>query len=132
MVREDMRDKAPVVPKVIIACDFPDREKTLSFLKVFDKMNGIPPYVKIGMELYYAEGPDIVREIKSKGFRIFLDLKLHDIPNTVGSAMKVLSRLSVDMTNVHAAGGSDMMKAARDVEYAIPADAAQPTSMISL
>lgn len=94
---------------VIVACDFPSAKATLEFL---DKFRGANPFVKIGMELFYSEGPAIVREIKSRGMKIFLDLKLHDIPNTVGSAMKVLSGLGVDMTNVHAAGGSAMMNAA--------------------
>ncbi|MCD7888435.1 MAG: orotidine-5'-phosphate decarboxylase [Oscillospiraceae bacterium] len=94
---------------VIIACDFPSKEKTLEFLSKFENEK---PFVKIGMELFYAEGPDIVREIKARGHKIFLDLKLHDIPNTVKSAMKVLSSLDVDMVNVHAAGTSAMMKAA--------------------
>jgi len=94
---------------VIIACDFASREATLAFL---DKFKGRKPFVKIGMELYYAEGPDIVREIKARGHRIFLDLKIHDIPNTARKAMRVLSRLDVDMCNVHAAGTIDMMKAA--------------------
>ncbi len=94
---------------VIVACDFPSAKATLEFL---DKFRGATPFVKIGMELFYSEGPEIVREIKKRGMKIFLDLKLHDIPNTVGSAMKVLSNLGVDMTNVHAAGGSAMMKAA--------------------
>ena len=94
---------------VIIACDFSSKEQTLSFL---DKFTGRKPFVKIGMELFYAEGPAIVREIKARGHQIFLDLKLHDIPNTVRKAMSVLSRLDVDMTNVHAAGTVDMMKAA--------------------
>ncbi|MCQ2145011.1 MAG: orotidine-5'-phosphate decarboxylase [Bacteroidales bacterium] len=94
---------------VIIACDFSSAEKTLEFL---DKFQGRKPFVKIGMELYYAAGPQIVREIKARGHKIFLDLKLHDIPNTVRKAMAVLSNLDVDMTNVHAAGTIDMMKAA--------------------
>ena len=94
---------------VIIACDFSSKEQTLAFL---DKFTGRKPFVKIGMELFYAEGPEIVREIKKRGHRIFLDLKLHDIPNTVRKAMSVLSRLDVDMTNVHAAGTVDMMRAA--------------------
>ena len=94
---------------VIIACDFDSAEKTFAFL---DKFTGKKPFVKIGMELYYAEGPEIVREIKKRGHRIFLDLKLHDIPNTVRKTMQVLSRLDVDMTNVHAAGTVDMMRAA--------------------
>ncbi|MBR2032905.1 MAG: orotidine-5'-phosphate decarboxylase, partial [Alistipes sp.] len=93
---------------VIIACDFSSKEQTLSFL---DKFTGRKPFVKIGMELFYAEGPAIVREIKARGHKIFLDLKLHDIPNTVRKAMSVLSRLDVDMCNVHAAGTVDMMRA---------------------
>lgn len=94
---------------VIIACDFDSAEKTFAFL---DKFEGKKPFVKIGMELYYAEGPQIVREIKRRGHKIFLDLKLHDIPNTVKKGMAVLSRLDVDMTNLHAAGTKNMMKAA--------------------
>ena len=94
---------------VIIACDFDSAEKTFAFL---DKFTGRKPFVKIGMELYYAEGPSIVREIKKRGHKIFLDLKLHDIPNTVGKAMAVLSRLDVDMTNLHASGTKRMMEAA--------------------
>ena len=94
---------------VIIACDFSNREDTLRFL---DKFTGKKPYIKIGMELYYAEGPQIVRELKERGHKIFLDLKLHDIPNTVKKAMSVLSGLGVDMTNVHAAGTISMMEAA--------------------
>ncbi len=94
---------------VIVACDFPSKEATLAFL---DKFTGRKPFVKIGMELFYAEGPDIVRQIKARGHRIFLDLKLHDIPNTVKSAMAVLSKLDVDICNVHAAGTSAMMQAA--------------------
>lgn len=96
---------------VIIALDFDSREKTLAFL---DRFAGEErkPFVKIGMELYYAEGPSIVREIKARGHKIFLDLKLHDIPNTVKKAMAALSRLDVDMTNLHAAGTRAMMEAA--------------------
>ena len=94
---------------VIIALDFENKEKTLAFL---DQFTGRKPFVKIGMELYYAEGPSIVREIKARGHKIFLDLKLHDIPNTVKKAMAVLSRLDVDMTNLHAAGTGRMMEAA--------------------
>ncbi|MEG1557557.1 MAG: orotidine-5'-phosphate decarboxylase [Oscillospiraceae bacterium] len=94
---------------VIIACDFPSKEDTLAFLDRFVKEK---PYVKIGMELFYAEGPEIVREIKKRGHKIFLDLKLHDIPNTVGRAMSSLSRLDVDMCNLHACGTIEMMKAA--------------------
>ena len=94
---------------VIIACDFASAEATFAFL---DKFQGKKPFVKIGMELYYAEGPSIVKEIKRRGHKIFLDLKLHDIPNTVKKAMAVLSRLDVDMTNLHAAGTKRMMQAA--------------------
>ena len=94
---------------VIIACDFDSAEKTFAFL---DRFTGRKPFVKIGMELYYAEGPSIVREIKKRGHKIFLDLKLHDIPNTVKKGMAVLSRLDVDMTNLHAAGTVRMMEAA--------------------
>ncbi len=94
---------------VIIACDFSSAEKTFEFL---DKFEGKKPFVKIGMELFYAEGPSIVREIKARGHKIFLDLKLHDIPNTVKKAMAVLSGLDVDMTNLHAAGTCRMMEAA--------------------
>ena len=94
---------------VIVACDFSSAEQVFSFL---DKFRERKPFVKIGMELYYAEGPEIVRQIKARGHKIFLDLKLHDIPNTVKKAMAVLSGLDVDMCNVHAAGTSAMMKAA--------------------
>ena len=96
---------------VIIALDFESKEKTLAFLDQFKEEK---PFVKIGMELFYAEGPSIVREIKARGHRIFLDLKLHDIPNTVRKAMAVLSRLDVDMTNVHASGTIAMMEAAKE------------------
>lgn len=98
---------------VIIACDFASAEETLAFL---DKFSGEErkPFLKIGMELYYAEGNAIVREIKRRGHKIFLDLKLHDIPNTVRKAMKVLSALDVDMVNVHAAGTVEMMRAAKE------------------
>ena len=94
---------------VIIACDFDSKQKTLAFL---DKFTGKKPFVKIGMELFYAEGPSIVKEIKARGHKIFLDLKLHDIPNTVKKSMAVLSRLDVDMTNLHAGGTIRMMQAA--------------------
>lgn len=94
---------------VIIACDFADRETALDFL---DKFEGRKPFVKIGMELFYAEGPQIVRDIKARGHRIFLDLKLHDIPNTVKKSMAVLSGLDIDMCNLHAAGATQMMQAA--------------------
>ena len=94
---------------VIIALDFDSKEKVFSFLDLFTEEK---PFVKIGMELYYAEGPEIVRQIKARGHKIFLDLKLHDIPNTVKKAMAVLSGLDVDMTNLHAAGTKAMMEAA--------------------
>ena len=98
------------MPKdVIIACDFSGRNETIEFLDQFQ--GGRKPFVKIGMELFYSEGPSIVREIRSRGHRIFLDLKLHDIPNTVRKACKVLSGLDVDMCNVHAAGTIEMMRA---------------------
>ncbi len=102
--RTNMRD-------VIIACDFNSAEDTFKFL---DNFKGVKPFVKIGMELYYAEGPAIVKEIKRRGHKIFLDLKLHDIPNTVKKSMAVLSRLDVDMCNLHAAGTVEMMRAALD------------------
>lgn len=94
---------------VIIACDFADAATTYAFLDHFTEEK---PFVKIGMELYYAEGPAIVRELRRRGHKIFLDLKLHDIPNTVQKAMAVLSRLDVDMVNLHAAGTKAMMEAA--------------------
>ena len=94
---------------VIIACDFKSKEETIAFL---DKFQEVKPFVKIGMELFYAEGPEIVREIKKRGHKIFLDLKLHDIPNTVKKAMTSLSKLDVDMCNLHASGSKEMMKAA--------------------
>ena len=106
---------------VIIACDFADKETALSFL---DKFEGRKPFVKIGMELFYAEGAQIVREIKARGHKIFLDLKLHDIPNTVKKSMAVLSRLDVDMCNLHAAGTSRMMEAA--LEGLIRPDGTRP------
>ena len=94
---------------VIVACDFSSAKETFEFL---DKFEGKKPFVKIGMELFYAEGPEIVRKIKAGGHKVFLDLKLHDIPNTVKKAMRVLSKLDVDMCNLHAAGAAPMMKAA--------------------
>ncbi len=94
---------------VIVACDFASKEQTLEFLSLFTDRK---PFVKIGMELFYAEGPEIVREIKKRGHKIFLDLKLHDIPNTVKKSMAVLSRLDVDICNLHAAGTVRMMEAA--------------------
>lgn len=94
---------------VIVACDFSSKEEVFAFL---DKFQGKKPFVKIGMELYYAEGPSIVKEIKARGHKIFLDLKLHDIPNTVKKSMSVLSRLDVDICNLHASGTKRMMEAA--------------------
>ena len=94
---------------VIIACDFSIAQETMEFLEQFGEKR---PYVKIGMELFYAEGPAIVRQLKERGHKVFLDLKLHDIPKTVGRAMKVLSRMDVDMCKVHAAGKKKMMEAA--------------------
>jgi len=94
---------------VIIACDFDSKEKTIAFLEKFTAQK---PFVKIGMELFYAEGPSIIQEIKKRGHKVFLDLKLHDIPNTVKKSMAVLSRLDVDMCNLHAAGTIKMMEAA--------------------
>lgn len=108
---------------VIIACDFKSAEDTFRFLDLF-KDEERKPFLKIGMELFYAEGPSIVREIKRRGHKIFLDLKLHDIPNTVKKAMAVLSRLDVDMCNVHAAGTIEMMKAA--LEGLTRADGTRP------
>ena len=106
---------------VIIACDFDSKEKVMNFLSLFKDKK---PFVKIGMELYYAEGPQIVKEIKERGHKIFLDLKLHDIPNTVKKSMAVLSRLDVDMCNLHAAGATGMMKAA--IEGLTRADGTRP------
>ncbi len=106
---------------VIIACDFASKEAVLNFL---DKFTNTKPFVKIGMELFYAEGPSIVREIKARGHKIFLDLKLHDIPNTVKKAMSVLSNMDVDMCNVHAAGTIAMMEAA--LEGLTRADGTRP------
>ncbi|HGR7152770.1 TPA: orotidine-5'-phosphate decarboxylase [Streptococcus pneumoniae] len=102
-----MREHRP-----IIALDFPNFEAVKEFLALFPAEESL--YLKVGMELYYAAGPEIVSYLKGLGHSVFLDLKLHDIPNTVKSAMKVLSQLGVDMTNVHAAGGVEMMKAARE------------------
>lgn len=96
--------------EVIIACDFSSQEQTLAFL---DQFTDVKPFVKIGMELFYSAGPEMVKEIKKRGHKIFLDLKLHDIPNTVYKAMKNVAKLGVDMTNVHAAGTVEMMKAAQ-------------------
>ncbi len=106
---------------VIIACDFPTAEQTLSFL---DRFSDRKPFVKIGMELFYAEGPAIVRKIKQRGHKIFLDLKLHDIPNTVRKAMTVLSGLDADIVNLHAAGTAEMMRAA--LEGLVRPDGSRP------
>ncbi len=106
---------------VIVACDFSSAEQTFAFL---DKFTGKKPFVKIGMELYYAEGPEIVKQIKARGHKIFLDLKLHDIPNTVKKAMAVLSNLDVDITNLHAAGTTAMMQGA--LEGLTRADGTRP------
>lgn len=106
---------------VIVACDFSSREAVLSFLA---KLGPARPYVKIGMELFYAAGPDMVRELKDRGHRVFLDLKLHDIPHTVQRAMAVLSRLGADIVNLHAAGTRDMMAAA--LEGATRSDGSRP------
>lgn len=95
---------------VIIACDFKNKEELFKFLEPF---KGLNPFLKIGMEIFYKEGPQLVRDLKAQGCKIFLDLKLHDIPNTVEKAMKNLSELGVEITNCHAAGGIEMMKAAR-------------------
>ena len=95
---------------VIIACDFSSKEKLYDFLVPFEGLN---PYLKLGMEIIYKEGPQLVRELHEKGFKIFLDLKLHDIPNTVEKAMRNIAKLGVEITNLHAAGGIEMMKAAR-------------------
>ena len=95
---------------VIIACDFKNKEDLYEFLKPFDGLN---PYLKVGMEIFYKEGPQLVKDLHAKGFKIFLDLKCHDIPNTVESAMRNLGELGVEITNVHAAGGIKMMEAAR-------------------
>ena len=111
---------------VIVACDFSSAEATFAFL---DKFTGRKPFVKIGMELYYAEGPAIVREIKARGHKIFLDLKLHDIPNTVKKAMSVLRNLDVDITNLHAAGTTAMMKAALEGRHPSPADRRDPADL---
>lgn len=106
---------------VIIACDFDSKQKTLEFL---DRFSDVKPFVKIGMELFYAEGPQIVRDIKARGHKIFLDLKLHDIPNTVKKSMAVLSGLDVDMCNLHAGGTKRMMSAA--LEGLTRADGTRP------
>ena len=105
---------------LIIALDFPGRDQTLAFLDLFRDEK---PYVKIGMELFYAEGPDIVRAVRDRGHRIFLDLKLHDIPNTVSGAVRSLRGLGVDMMNLHAGGGLAMMRAAAEALRDAPGSA---------
>lgn len=97
---------------VIIACDFENKENLIKFLKIFPNDKHL--FLKIGMEMYYSEGPDIIRKIKEYGHKVFLDLKLHDIPNTVYRTMKILSQLDIDMCNVHASGGIDMMRCAKE------------------
>lgn len=101
---------------VIIACDFPNKKETMDFLSVFGDKR---PFVKIGMELFYAEGPDVVRELKSRGHKVFLDVKVHDIPNTVRRTMQVLSGLGADICDVHAAGTCAMMRAAAEGFYSV-------------
>ncbi len=113
--------------EVIVALDFSSAKQTMEFLSMF---TGEKPYVKIGMELYYAEGPQVVRDVKTRGHAVFLDLKLHDIPNTVKKAMRVLSELGVDMTNLHAAGTIDMMRAA--LEGLTRPDGARPTRLLAV
>ena len=112
---------------VIIACDFESKAKTLAFL---DRFGELRPFVKIGMELYYAEGPSIVSELKARGHKVFLDLKLHDIPNTVKCAMAVLSSFGVDICNLHASGTSNMMRAA--IEGLTRPDGSRPTKLIAV
>jgi len=114
---------------VIIACDFADGGSTLNFLNRFAPLSQ-KPFVKIGMELFYAEGPDMVRRIKALGHPVFLDLKLHDIPNTVKKAMTVLSRLEVDIVNVHGGGGRPIMEAA--IEGLTRPDGSRPTRLIAV
>ena len=113
--------------EVIVALDFSSAKQTMEFLSMFTDEK---PYVKIGMELYYAEGPQVVRDVKARGHAVFLDLKLHDIPNTVKKAMRVLSGLGVDMTNLHAAGTIDMMRAA--LEGLTRPDGARPTRLLAV
>ena len=114
---------------VIIACDFASEQALWEFLAAFDGL-AEKPYVKVGMELYYAAGPAIVRDLKARGYRVFLDLKLHDIPTTVGKAAKVLGKLGADIINVHAAGGSSMMRAAVDGAAAGAAEAGLPAPAV--
>ena len=113
--------------EVIVALDFSSAKQTMEILSMFTDEK---PYVKIGMELYYAEGPQVVRDVKARGHAVFLDLKLHDIPNTVKKAMRVLSELGVDMTNLHAAGTIDMMRAA--LEGLTRPDGARPTRLLAV
>lgn len=112
---------------VIIACDFKSKDELFAFLNPF---KGLNPYIKIGMEMYYKEGPSLVKELKNDGFKIFLDLKLHDIPNTVKAAMQKIGELGVDITNVHAEGGIEMMKAAK--EGLLATEAGKNTKLIAV
>ncbi|MBR2789334.1 MAG: orotidine-5'-phosphate decarboxylase, partial [Eggerthellaceae bacterium] len=114
---------------VIIACDFASEQALFEFLAAFDGLEA-KPYLKVGMELYYAAGPGIVRELKARGYRVFLDLKLHDIPTTVGKAAKVLGALGADIINVHAAGGAAMMRAAVEGAAAGAAEAGLPAPAV--
>ena len=114
---------------VIIACDFASDQVLWEFLTVFDGLER-KPYLKVGMELYYAAGPAIVRELKARGYRVFLDLKLHDIPTTVGKAARVLGALGADIINVHAAGGAAMMRAAAEGAAAGALDAGLPAPAV--
>lgn len=124
-----MNEKGTMNKEVIIALDFPDQDTALHFLAPFER-GEMRPFLKIGMELFYAEGPGIIRAMKERGYKVFLDLKLHDIPNTVRSAMRSLGRLGVDMTNVHAAGTVRMMEAAREGLLAGAEEAGQKAPLL--
>lgn len=113
--------------EVIVACDF---ASTAQFREFLPKLGAARPYLKVGMELFYATGPALVRDLKTEGFKVFLDLKLHDIPNTVGKAMRVLAELGVDMVNLHAAGGRKMVEAAR-LALTLP-DGSRPTKLLAV
>jgi len=116
----DMTTREQMASRIMVALDYPNAEAAASLIK---QLEGIPCYMKVGMQLFYAAGPDFVRELKARGYRVFLDLKLHDIPNTVKGAANSITKLGVDMFNVHAAGGSQMMEAAmRGVEEACAAN----------
>lgn len=116
-----------VTPEVVVACDF---ASTAQFREFLPKLGATRPYLKVGMELFYAAGPTLVRNLKAEGFKVFLDLKLHDIPNTVGKAMRVLAELGVDMVNLHAAGGRKMVEAARQA-LTLP-DGSRPTKLLAV